>query len=95
MVVYNVDPDIFDATRQRLAQLADRFVKRGRLSAGEKAAVLGRITFTNDAEAAVAEVDIVTESVPEDPKLSSNVFAEFNRLCPARTVFTSNTKPFF
>jgi 3-hydroxybutyryl-CoA dehydrogenase len=93
VVVYDVDPEIFDATRQRLAQLADRFVKRGRLSAGEKAAVLGRITFTSDAEAAAAEVDIVTESVPEDPKLKSKIFAELNRLCPARTVFTINTKP--
>lgn len=95
VVVYDVDPDIFEATRQRLAQLADRFVKRGRLSAGKKAAVLGRITFTNDAKAAAAEVDIVTESVPEDPKVKGKVFAQFNRLCPARTVFTTNTKPSF
>ncbi len=91
VIVYDVAPDIFEATRKRLAQLADQFVKRGRLPAGEKAAVLGRITFTSDAKAAAAEVDIVTESVPEDPKLKGRVFAEFNRLCPARTVFTTNT----
>ena len=95
VVVYDVAPDIFEATQQRLTQLADRFVKRGRLSAGEKAAALGRITFTSDAEAEAAEVDIVTESVPEDPKLKARVFAELNRLCPARTVFTTNTKPSF
>ena len=95
VVVYDVAPDIFEATRKRLAQLADRFVKRGRLPAGEKAAVLGRITFTNDAKAAASEVDIVTESVPEDPKLKGRIFAQFNRLCPARTVFTTNTKPSF
>ncbi len=91
VVVYDVAPDIFEATRKRLAQLADRFVKRGRLPAGEKAAVLGRITFTNDAKEAASEVDIVTESVPEDPKVKGKVFAQFNRLCPARTVFTTNT----
>ncbi len=91
VVVYDVAPDIFEATRKRLAQLANRFVKRGRLPAGEKAAVLGRITFTNDAKAAASEVDIVTESVPEDPKLKGRIFAQFNRLCPARTVFTTNT----
>ena len=95
VVVYDVAPDIFEATRKRLAQLADRFVKSGRLPAAEIAAVLDRITFTNDAKAAAAEVDIVTESVPEDPDLKSRVFAQFNRLCPARTVFTTNTKPFF
>jgi len=91
VVVYDVAPDIFEATQKRLAQLADRFVKSSRLTAGEKAAVLSRITFTSDAKAAAAGVDIVTESVPEDPKLKGKVFAEFNRLCPARTVFTTNT----
>ena len=91
VVVYDVAPEIFEATRKRLANLADRFIKKGRLPAGEKAAVLSRITFTSDAEAEAAEVDIVTESVPEDPKLKARVFAELNRLCPARTVFTTNT----
>ncbi|MCB2148233.1 MAG: 3-hydroxyacyl-CoA dehydrogenase [Deltaproteobacteria bacterium] len=91
VVVYDVAPDIFETTRKRLAQIADRFVKKGRLPAGEKAAVLSRITFTTDAEAAAADVDIVTESVPEDPQLKGKVFAEFNRLCPSRTVFTTNT----
>ena len=91
VVVYDVAPDIFEATHKRLAKLADQFVKSSRLPAGEKAAVLSRITFTSDAKAAAAEVDIVTESVPEDPKLKGKVFAEFNRLCPARTVFTTNT----
>ena len=91
VVVYDVAPDIFEATRKRLTQLADRLIKNGRLPAGEKDAVISRITFTSDAKAAAAEVDIVTESVPEDPKLKGKVFAEFNRLCPARTVFTTNT----
>ena len=91
VVVYDAAPDIFQATRRRLAQLADRFVKIGRLPAGEKAAALNRITFTDDAKAAAEDVDIVTESVPEDPHLKGRIFAEFNRLCPARTVFTTNT----
>ena len=91
VVVYDVAPDIFEATRKRLAQLADRFVKKGRLPAEEKEAVLSRITFTNDAKSAAADIDIVTESVPEDPKIKARVFAEFNRLCPTRTVFTTNT----
>ena len=36
VVVYDVAPDIFEATRKRLAQLADRFVKNGRLPAGKR-----------------------------------------------------------
>ena len=91
VVVYDVAPDICEAARERLAALADRFIQKSRLPAGEKAAVLSRIAITNDAKAAADEVDIVTESVPEDPIIKGKVFAEFNRLCPARTVFTTNT----
>ena len=43
------------------------------------------------AAAAGAEADLVSESVPEDPKLKASVFAQFNALCPERTVFTTNT----
>ncbi len=91
VVVYDVNPDSLDTAGQRVEQLADRFINKGRLPAGEKAAVLNRITFTGDATLAATEIDIVTESVPEDPRLKGQVFSAFNRLCPARTVFTTNT----
>ena len=91
VVVYDVGPGILEAACKRVEQLADRFIEKGRLPAEEKAAVLNRITFTDDANVAATEIDIVTESVPEDPKLKGKVFSAFNRLCPTRTVFTTNT----
>ena len=33
----------------------------------------------------------MSESVPEDPALKGRVLAQFNALCPARTIFTTNT----
>jgi 3-hydroxybutyryl-CoA dehydrogenase len=91
VVVYDVDKDSLTVACDRVARLADRFVKKGRLAAENKAAVLKRITYTDDAQTAAADIDIVTESVPEDPGLKGRVFSSFNRLCPARTVFTTNT----
>ena len=91
VVIYDVAPQILEKAATRIGQLADRMIKSGRLSAEKKPAVLGRITFTDDAQAAAAEVDIVTESVPEDPELKGKIFGQFNRLCPQRTVFTTNT----
>ena len=63
----------------------------GRLSEAESAAVLVRIHPTTDAQAAAAQADLVSESVPEDPQLKGRVFAQFNSLCPEHTVFTTNT----
>ena len=47
--------------------------------------------MTYDAREAGENSDFVSESVPEDPELKSRVFAQFNKICPARTVFTTNT----
>ena len=89
--IYDVSPQMLDTARTRMDRLVDHLVKSGRIVSGESAAILDRITFTDDANAAAADVDIVTESVPEDPELKGRVFSTFNRLCPARTVFTTNT----
>lgn len=90
VVIYDVTEDALAAAESRVAQLADRFVRRGRLTEEDKSGVLNRITFSSDPEAAADEADIVTESIPEDPKLKGGIFARFNRLCPARTIFTTN-----
>ena len=36
-------------------------------------------------------MDFISESVPEDPELKGKVFAQFHKLCPERTIFTTNT----
>lgn len=51
---------------------------------------LPRINFSNRPEDA-ATADLLSESVPEDPKLKAEVFARFNAVCPPHTVFTTNT----
>jgi 3-hydroxybutyryl-CoA dehydrogenase len=91
VVVFDVEKEHLVVARNRVARLADRFVKKGRLAAEKKAAVIDRITYTDDAPSAAIDIDIVSESVPEDPALKGRVFSTFNRLCPARTVFTTNT----
>ena len=91
VTVYDLEQKALENARQRVARLVDRMAANGRLPDGEKSAVLGRITFTDDAAGAAAEADIVTESVPEDPELKGRIFGQFDRLCPPHTVFTTNT----
>jgi len=91
VVIYDLTQDVLNRARRRVEQLADRMIKKGRLDADAKAAVLARMRFTDNAADAAADVDIVTESVPEDPAIKGRIFSQFNRLCPERTVFTTNT----
>ncbi|HOO47441.1 MAG TPA: 3-hydroxyacyl-CoA dehydrogenase NAD-binding domain-containing protein, partial [Deltaproteobacteria bacterium] len=52
---------------------------------------LTRIRYTSNPGEAADEADLISESVPEDPEIKGRVFAQFNELCPARTIFTTNT----
>lgn len=68
----------------------DRDVAKGRKSAEERDAILGRITGTLSLEPA-GECDLVVEAVVEDLGVKSALFRELDGLCPERTILASNT----
>lgn len=91
VVVYDVKKALLDVAAKRIDALADVLIHKKRLRPEEKAVVIGRIGFCDDPAEAAREVDLVTESVPEDPVLKAAVFRQFHALCPERTIFTTNT----
>ncbi|MCX5882014.1 MAG: 3-hydroxyacyl-CoA dehydrogenase NAD-binding domain-containing protein [Deltaproteobacteria bacterium] len=91
VVLYDVEPAIFEISMKRIAKLAGSFRNSGRLTPEEAEAALKRIRFSSDPEDAAKDADFVSESVPEDPALKAKVFSQFNLLCPAHTIFTTNT----
>jgi len=52
---------------------------------------LGRLKYFEQPSAAAEGVDLVSESVLEDPKVKGEVFAQLNTLCAPHTLFTTNT----
>jgi 3-hydroxybutyryl-CoA dehydrogenase len=92
VTLYDISEDILKTSVMRMEKLgASFFVPTGRMKAEQLQAVMGRITATSDAQAAAKDADIISESVPENPEIKSKVFAQFNELCPERTIFTTNT----
>lgn len=75
----------------RVRAYADEIAAAGGWSPERIAAGLARLTFSADLTEAARDVDLVSESVPEDPKLKGEVFARLHRLCPAHTIFATNT----
>jgi 3-hydroxybutyryl-CoA dehydrogenase len=90
-VIYDPHRGALEETRHRIARLADRFVRKGRLPEEKRDAAIGRIVYTDQAAEAARDVDVVSESIPEDPGLKGELFRSLHPLCPARTVFTTNT----
>jgi 3-hydroxybutyryl-CoA dehydrogenase len=90
VVLYEPDPERARAGRARIAGNLDRAVAKGRLTSGERDAVLERIEAV-DAIGRVAEADLVVEAVFEDVGVKQGLFAELDRLARRETIFASNT----
>lgn len=91
VVVYDVAAAALAAARQRMAGFLAEMVHAERLTRAAEEAALTRLTFDGELETAVRNVDLVSESVPEDPMLKGRVFAQLHELCPPHTIFTTNS----
>ncbi len=91
VALYDMEQGILDNAMDRINRLANSFVSDGRLTKEAAEEVMEKIRTTIGAEDAGKKADFVSESVPEDPELKGRVFAQFNKICPAHTIFTTNT----
>lgn len=91
VTLHDISQEVLDDAMARVAGYAAQMVEERHIKQRQADAALARITATVDAGEAASEADLISESVPEDPGLKGKVFAQFNTLCPARTIFTTNT----
>lgn len=68
----------------------DRLVAKDKMTADEKAAVMGRITGSTDI-AIVADADLIIEAATEDMTQKKALFAELDALCKPSTIIATNT----
>ena len=66
-------------------------LEKGKLSAAEHDAILGRLKGTTSIEEAAAGADMVIEAVIEEMALKQKVFAELDRICSPEVILASNT----
>jgi 3-hydroxybutyryl-CoA dehydrogenase len=91
VVLYDLDPTALTTAESRMAEYLAYRVKKRHFDNDAATTTRNRLTFESDAARAAQNVDLLSESVPEDPVLKGQVFAQFNNICPPRTIFTTNT----
>ena len=91
VIIYDIAAEVLEKAQQGLRNYADQLVDAGNVNQKTADTALSNIATTTNAQEAAADVDLLSESVPEDPELKRKVFAQFNQLCPPRTIFTTNT----
>ncbi|MYW04471.1 3-hydroxyacyl-CoA dehydrogenase family protein [Streptomyces sp. SID3343] len=86
--------DVTDAALTRglsgITASYDKFTAKGKLSAEDATAALGRLTTTTDLDA-VADADIVVEAVFEKIEIKQDVFRDLDRICKPGAILASNT----
>ncbi|NTW01099.1 MAG: 3-hydroxyacyl-CoA dehydrogenase [Oscillochloris sp.] len=91
VALYDTAPTILDLALKQIQANLSVFVAAGRIHQAAATAVLARLTLSHDARQVAAQADLISESVTEDLHLKRAVFAKFHQLCPAHTIFTTNT----
>lgn len=90
VIVREVDQASADKGRGRIEKSLERAVSKEKISAEDRDAALGRLTFTTKV-ADLAPCDIVIEAIVEDLEVKNALFGELDGLCGPDTIFASNT----
>jgi 3-hydroxybutyryl-CoA dehydrogenase len=80
-------------TKAGFLKIKERLEKRvidGKLEAGEKDNALSNIMTSTDLEDC-RDADLIIEAVAEKEEIKKHIFQELDRICPVKTIFTTNT----
>ena len=88
--VREVSSALLDKGKASIIKSLDKFVEKGKMTAADRDSTLGRLTFTTDL-GALKSCDIIIEAVTEDLELKNGIWKELDGMCPAHTIFASNT----
>nr|WP_202943757.1 3-hydroxybutyryl-CoA dehydrogenase [Heliomicrobium modesticaldum] len=89
-ILHDVNKEAVQRGLQGIQKSLAKFVEKGKLSAEEMEATLGRLQPCDDM-AAAADCQIAIEAVVENMNVKANIFRELDRLAPADAILASNT----
>jgi 3-hydroxybutyryl-CoA dehydrogenase len=89
--VYDIKAKALESSKKLMQKIVHSLSKASGLEAGAGLAAVDGILFTTDPKSAVADADIINESVLEDAKVKESVWKLFGEIAPSHTIFTTNT----
>jgi len=91
VALYDVSEQAVQMAPVRQRMWAERVKQMGRADFGDVEKIIGRITYTADAEKAAKNADLVSESVFENVETKQKEHSRFEKLCPSTCILTTNT----
>ena len=90
VVVREVSQDLLDRGFKGIDKSLGKFVEKGKMTADEKDAIMGRLSGTTTDEP-LADCDIIIEVIVENLGVKRETFAKLDAICKPETIFASNT----
>ena len=90
VVQYDITMELVEKGLGVINKNLSKDVEKGKKTAEEKEAILGRITKSVSLEDA-KDADLVIEAVVENFDIKKNIFSELDRICPEHTILATNT----
>ena len=85
-----VNAELGEKARDRIAHFLTRKVEKGQLDQGARDAAVARLELTTDVSA-FADCDLVIEAIVEELEPKRELFAELDRICRPDAVLATNT----
>ena len=89
--LYESFDNVRESVKDRIKGELEIMVEEGYFPAENIQATLDNITLFAELEPAVKNVEFVIEATPELLELKQNLFEQLDQICPAETIFASNT----
>jgi 3-hydroxybutyryl-CoA dehydrogenase len=90
VTLVDVAPAALERGLAGISKSLDRLIAKGKLTAADKEAVLGRVITAGEVSA-LAPCQLVVEAVVEKLPVKVAVLAELDRCCPPETILATNT----
>lgn len=90
VILIDIKQEYVDKALTSIAKSLDRFVKKEKITEADKTDILSRISGSTDLNSA-ADCQLVIEAVTERLEIKLDLFGKLEDICPAETIFASNT----
>ena len=87
----DAQPDALPQALDRIEALLVGGVKRGKLTATDRADLVKRLTADQDLRSTIRDADVVIEAIVEDIEIKQRLFADVERAAPPGALLASNT----
>ncbi len=89
--IQDISEESLQKAKSSLAEIMDKWVAKGKISAEERNAAFERLRFTTSLAEAAGNADFVIEAVVEKLNVKKEVFAELDKVAPPHAILASNS----